>query len=266
VKHGAGPGRAPGEPLLVVGGWTGWWLRAGALKIDGVTSHPPARTNLVALLGGVAAGVALAAGGAVGAGVVVYDRLKRDDQPEEMWAELGNALGALMAGALVAIVLYVLAAVVVVRSTVQYGRQRATGVVVLLAPAAVGFGAASAAAHGHTAGLPGLVLPVQLAVVVAVAAVIGCVAGAVAPRSAVAIAAATGIGMLALSSLASWRGEHVADQRRAARYEETGAPLALIDGTEHCGTHDGAATCVHVARRADEAEIRGRRAAAGVTG
>ena len=87
-------------------------------------------------------------------------------------------------------------------------------------------------------GLDLLSVPVVVVILLAAAAAIGSAAGTVSGHWALVGAGALAtLGLLAVAF--EVRGDEVADQRRASRYERNGAPLALIDGTDLDATFVG---------------------------
>jgi hypothetical protein len=196
------------------------------------TDAPPDRANLRVLLPALVVALAVAVGVGVALGWEAYEHFRANDRPEDTWADLGNAFGALILGGLTGCALYLVAVVVIVRRTVGPGLRLATVVTALLATAALPAFSGRAVASAEAAGLPALAVPVLLAGAVAAGAVIGLAAEAVRPERGLLAVAVAGLCLVGVSAVGAWRGDDVADSRRATRYEEIGAPLALVGGRD----------------------------------
>jgi hypothetical protein len=122
--------------------------------------------------------------------------------------------------------------VVGVRCTVPAGRRLRTAVTILVAVVGISFLLGSTTEASRRAGLDALGPAVGVLLVVAGGAAIGTAAGIVRTRWALALVGAAVVVLFAVDLARDLRGDDVADRRREASYEQSGAPLALIGGTD----------------------------------
>lgn len=188
--------------------------RAGGRQLAAVVVVSVA---LAVLAGGLAAIVGYGVGGGSGGGE---------------FEDLGRALVAMVAAVVVGVPVLVASVVIGVRRTVVAGRRLATAAVVLAGVAAVPVLLGWATEASRRAGLDALGAVVAVVVVVAVAGAIGAAAGTVPLRSAITLVGVSVVALAIVAVALEVRGDEVADQRRVARYEANGAPLALIRGAD----------------------------------
>ncbi len=192
---------------------------------------PPARSRPLWLLTAVTAALAAAVTSGTWVGWAVYRSL-HGPAPSTGFDELGHAFVALLAGLAVGSLVYVAVVVVGVRWAVVRGRRLATAATILASTVAVPVLAGSVARsadHGGVTVLGGLAVA---ALLMAAGAVVGVVAGAVHPRTAGRIVAVAAAGLVVVTAVGGLRAGQVADDERTARYEEVGAPLALVGGSD----------------------------------
>lgn len=199
---------------------------------------PAARAQALRLLVGMVAVTCLSVAGALLAGGALWDSRPPEDDPNP-WSDLGFALGALFLGLVVGGLVYLIGLVIVVRRTVPRGR-RLTMAFAILAVDILLMGALSRVAEAaDRGGMPVLGTVVEVGLAVTAVAVLGLLMDAVRPRPAGWIGGVTGAGLLILVVLSGVRAESVAASERAARYEASGAPLALVDGRDLSVPADG---------------------------
>ncbi len=193
-------------------------------------NSPRARTRPLLLLAAVA--VALAAAVALGswAGWALY-RTRPESSPGT-WDDLGYTLGALLVGAAVGTVVYLVAVVLAVRRTVARGRRAAAAFAILAATVAVPVLAGAAGSSADGTRLPVFAALAGVAALVAAGALVGAVVDAVPSRTAVRIATSVVAALVVITVVGDRRSSQVADDERTARYEQVDAPLALVGGRD----------------------------------
>jgi hypothetical protein len=193
------------------------------------TPTSPARGRRRRLAGALLLTTGIAVGIGLAAGWIAYGAAERDD--EDQWAELGRAVVAGLVAVVVGVTALVAGTVGAVRRTVEPGRRLATGATALAvitgALAAVGWLGESTT----RAGVELLALPAAGLLLATGAALIGTAAGVVSRRLALGLVAGSVAALVVVGLLAEVRAGTVDRQRRAARYEATEAPLALVGGT-----------------------------------
>lgn len=182
------------------------------------------------LLAAVATGLVAAVAVGSWAGWTLYGT--RPEPDPDTWADFGYALGALLVGSAVGIVVYLVAVVVAVRRTVARGRRAAAAAAILAATVAVPALAGSAGSSADGARLPAFAALAGVAALVAAGALVGVVVDAVPRRAAGRVFAAAAAALVVTTVVGDWRSGQVADEERTARYEQVDAPLALIDGRD----------------------------------
>jgi len=189
-----------------------------------------ARSNPARLLVAVVASLGAAAAVGTAAGAAAYQL--QQGPADGQWDELGDALVALAAGVAAGGLTYVIGITIVVRTCVVAGRRLGTAATIVAATAAVPILVGWASESASRGGASVLALPLALSVLALALTAVGVASGSLRPGALARIGAVAATGLVVVTSLAAVRGEQVADDRRAARYDDSGVPLALVGGRD----------------------------------
>lgn len=199
---------------------------------------PAARAQALRLLVGMVIVTVVGVAGGLLAGGAVWDSRPPEDDLNP-WSDLGFALGALAVGLVVGGVVYLIGLVIAVRRTVPRGRRLTMAFAILAVDALLMMALSRVAGAADRGGMPALGAAVGVGLAVTGVAGLGLLMDAIRPRVAGWISGVTGAGFLVLLLLSGVRAESVAASERAARYEASGAPLALVDGRDLSVPTDG---------------------------
>lgn len=196
-----------------------------------------ARAQALRLLVAVVTVVLVAVASGILAGRAVWAGRPADDAAG--WSDLSFAIGGLLVGFVVAGFLYLVGLVVAVHWALPRGCRLGMYFAVLAVDAMLVVALSAVARAADQGGMPAVGTIVAAALVTAAIAGLGLLMQAVRTRTAGWIGGVAGAGVLLVVLVGGLRADSVAASERAARYEATGAPLALVDGRDLSVPADG---------------------------